>query len=426
MAQPPSAAPPRRLVDARLARALLPVLAAALLILAATLLILAAGCGKKGAPRPPIRYIPAPTKDLAVRQRGSELLFTLTYPSTTASGQALSGIRSVQIWQVQEPVAAPVAAEAPATVPAPAAAQAPAVTQAPAAETPASAKEPAAGQAPAPGQASAPGQTAVRGVDPREFALRAKQVLELSGAELASATTGSRITARLVLAEEAIQKGGTADTFAVRTVSTQGDLSAFSNQVGIVPRTPPPPPRALTLTPEAGGIRIRWEKQDEVAGVSLYRRQAEDRTYGAPIHSSSGDETEYLDAAVRFGERYIYAASSVSKETPPVESAPAGEVEIDYRDRFAPPPPTGLVALAEAGKVRLVWQPSPAPDVAGYIVYRRDPGQKFRRITPEPVTALELQDSGLGPGLTFLYRVTAVDQTGNEGEPSQQAEARLP
>jgi fibronectin type 3 domain-containing protein len=107
-----------------------------------------------------------------------------------------------------------------------------------------------------------------------------------------------------------------------------------------------------------------------------------------------------------------------------VESGLAEEVEVDYRDRFAPPVPKGLLALAEEGRVRLVWEVSPAPDVAGYRVFRRGPDtQEFRPVTEELLTATELVDRDLAPGATYSYRVTAVDRLGNESEPSPAAMA---
>jgi len=39
-----------------------------------------------------LRAIPAPTRDLTLRQQGTNVLFELTYPKTSAGGQALDGI----------------------------------------------------------------------------------------------------------------------------------------------------------------------------------------------------------------------------------------------------------------------------------------------------------------------------------------------
>ncbi len=57
-----------------------------------------------------------------------------------------------------------------------------------------------------------------------------------------------------------------------------------------------------------------------------------------------------------FGQSYIYSVTAIASPDPLVESAVASEQEVRYQDRFAPPPPLELVALAEGGRVRLIWR----------------------------------------------------------------------
>src|SRR5204863_712492 len=64
---------------------------------------LALGCGKQGPPLPPLRTVPAATQDLHVRQQGTRVLFELTYPKTTAGGQALDGVSAVEVWEAVQP-----------------------------------------------------------------------------------------------------------------------------------------------------------------------------------------------------------------------------------------------------------------------------------------------------------------------------------
>jgi hypothetical protein len=111
---------------------------------------------------------------------------------------------------------------------------------------------------------------------------------------------------------------------------------------------------------------------------------------------------------------------AVATLEPLVESAAAIEREIEYVDRFAPAPPTGLLALGESEQVRLVWERSPDADAIGYHLDRRDPGGEFRRITAQPIAQLEHLDRGLARGLTYVYRISAVDGAGNEGTPGSE------
>jgi hypothetical protein len=110
-------------------------------LIAAALLAAALGCGKQGPPLPPLRNVPAPTKDLTVVQQGPRLLASLTYPTVTPAGTALGGISTVEVWSTALP---------------------------------------------APGGTASP-------VDARSFTTLAKPLQKVTGADLTAATTGSRI-----------------------------------------------------------------------------------------------------------------------------------------------------------------------------------------------------------------------------------------
>jgi len=164
-----------------------------------------------------------------------------------------------------------------------------------------------------------------------------------------------------------------------------------------------------------------------VTGYNVYRRGAQERANAKPVHTAGAQEKSWLDNTAQFGQSYIYGVTALSQLQPPIESAIASEHEVRYADRFAPPAPTELVALAETGRVRLVWRPSEAEDVAGYIVYRRAfDGGKFERVTPKPVEAAEYVDTAVAGGRAYTYRVTAVDQAGNESAPGNEVRATAP
>ncbi|HEY4594925.1 MAG TPA: hypothetical protein VIJ02_00885, partial [Thermoanaerobaculia bacterium] len=86
-------------------------------------------------------------KDLTVVQQGSQILLSFTYPTVTPAGTALGGISAVEIWSVGRP---------------------------------------------APGGKASP-------LDVKELAPVAKPVQKIAGADLTSATNGSRIDISLPL-----------------------------------------------------------------------------------------------------------------------------------------------------------------------------------------------------------------------------------
>jgi len=374
-----------------------------LLLAFGALALLTAGCGKKGNPLPPMRVIPNATKDLAVAQRGNQLVLRFAYPQTTTAGAKLPGLSAVEVAAMTRQV-------------------------------------PATGDLPI--------------VDAREFTAAGRPVATLSGAELQSAIEGGQVVVRLPLpavppataatpaatpspspaapgatptpAATPAAATRTLYVYAVRTTAEGGETSAWSNLARLVPLPAPPPPTNLAVEPRAGGIALSWrDEAPGVAGFAVYRRPAASRTYGEPLATPPATAREHLDTTARYGERYIYTVTALGATEPRVESGFGEESEIGYEDRFAPAPPQDLVALPQQGAVSLVWQASPDGDATGYLVYRQDPGADWRKLTAEPIADLKYADSGLTPELLFRYRVTAVDAAGNEGPPAPVVEARV-
>lgn len=331
-------------------------------MLALTLLSGLVACGKKGDPLPPLRNVPLTTSDLDLRQQGNMLFFELGYPSTTASGLALGGIDAVELFELVKPATT---------------------------------------------------EGGLPNVDPREFESAAKSITTLRGSELTAAVTGDRIQLRLPMADP-LPEPATASFFAVRTL--KGDeTSDLSNRVGLVPAEPPTPPTALELEAKRASVELRWQYDDDsVEGFEIYRRDARQRGYAEAIKRVAGEDRSFKDAGARYGNRYIYTVRAVKSIEPLVLSAEAGEREIEYEDTFAPPLPRNFVALAERGSVRLRWDASNADDVAGYILYRREPGRDFHPITDRPIQELEYVSGGLTAGFTYSFKIQVVDEEGNE------------
>lgn len=343
---------------------------------AALLLALPAltACGRQGDPQPPLRAIPAPTRDLGVVQQGTRLLLSFTYPKTTPAGTALEGISAVEVLEATRP-------------PAP------------------------DGKAPV--------------LDARQFETAAKERQKVAGTDLSSYIFGDRIVIDLPLPEMTAETRSEAHYFAVRTVGKDGDRSGLSNVASVVPKTPPAAPERVSAAARTDGIQVEWTTVPNASGYNVYRRDAQEKSYGKAIHTAGTAETSWLDSTARFGKSYIYTVTALAQAQPVVESSIGSEREVRYQDRFAPPPPGELVALAETGQVQVVWRSSDAPDLAGYLVYRRGPTGDFVRLTPQPIQATECADTAVAPGQTYTYRVTAVDQTGNESDPGGEVRATV-
>ncbi|MFQ6615865.1 MAG: FG-GAP-like repeat-containing protein [Fidelibacterota bacterium] len=89
--------------------------------------------------------------------------------------------------------------------------------------------------------------------------------------------------------------------------------------------------------------------------------------------------------------------------------------ESDY-----PAPVTGLSALPTSGQVTLSWNANPEGDIDYYLIYM----SLTQGFTPAPEDSLDIstdttyQATGLTDGVTYYFRVAAVDTQGFHGAPS--------
>ena len=114
-------------------------------------------------------------------------------------------------------------------------------------------------------------------------------------------------------------------------------------------------------------------------------------------------------------------------------------VRIDAVNVFPPGVPKGLAAVATTGEngagpaIDLSWQADTEADLAGYIVYRREPAAAsesnagWQRISSaQPVVGPGYHDANVEPGHTYEYAVSAIDQEGHESARSVVAEETVP
>ncbi|MDH3255173.1 MAG: fibronectin type III domain-containing protein [Acidobacteriota bacterium] len=317
-----------------------------------------------------------------------------------------------------------------------------------------------------------PTQEELLAIDLPTFAATAVLRTTLSGDAIDAATFGDRIVLSLDVGESipppmrqaeqpvaeteatphdvasALEVGS---IFAIKTAVGPKLTSGFSNIVAIAHRRTPDSPSGFELDPGPERIVIRWPaSENDVLGYHVYRRDAQSPFYGSPLAFVPVQEVDpavaageppqgqseragsairdlvFSDASPVIGQRYIYALTAVSNRAPIVESAITTEREVDYADRFPPTPPDNLLALAESGRVRLLWDASPENDVIGYVVLRRERDGAFNRLHADPVVDLEFSDRAARAGQAYGYRIIAVDRAGNESDPSDIVEVRAP
>jgi hypothetical protein len=364
------------------------------------------GCGKKGDPEPPLPRGPRAITDLAVDQEAGEAVLTFTYPDRLVSGQALTDLEAIEIYRS-------------VSAPPPHTASPPAAPPSGGAKT---------DQAPAAGARRA--AAAVRAAE-EAFLHDATRVVSLPVAELSQRTRGATIVYRDGLGP--VFKDGKLPaslSYAIVSKRRGGQASPLSNIATVAPAVPPGAPAILAVTPEEGRICLEWQAPEgdmlgrpiEPGGYFVFRRVLPEEEYEKPLNEKPIRATAYIDTNPPYG-KLLYTIRAVVPDKPKVQGLPAEEAAVDYRDVFPPPAPARLDALSEAGLVRLVWDPVPVSDLAGYLVFRAEGNGEPARLTPEPVKDSFFTDSSARAGTRYRYTVRAVDKAGNQSPPSPEAVA---
>lgn len=206
----------------------------------------------------------------------------------------------------------------------------------------------------------------------------------------------------------------------------------------------PPPVAGLKATPVREGAMLEWQPQPAAAAVELDRLLVQTKAPQKPsakqplqltpstpteVHLRAGGQSAdpggTIDPTAQRGETYRYTAQRVRSLTLDghaldIRSTPSAAITAVMRDVFPPRTPTGLAAVPSADGIDLSWEPNTEPDLAGYIVYRRQVSSTGEaigtptRLTSTPTPAPAFSDHTAHPGQTYAYRVTAIDTAGNE------------
>ena len=190
-------------------------------------------------------------------------------------------------------------------------------------------------------------------------------------------------------------------------------------QVSVGDVTPPGPPVNLVATAHDASVHLAWQPpvDGDVAGYRVFRL---DGRQWIVLAEELVPQPVYDDPNLANGT-YTYrvvAVDGAGNQSPPSNEAQA-TVGVELPGR-----PTNVTAtsLPQGRTIEVCWEA--VAGAAGYRLYRAsDPGGPFEAVFDTPINDTCYLDTGLIDGLTYFYRVRAVDAAGNEGADSQQAQA---
>ena len=411
-------------------------------LLTGAALAVAAGCGKKGAPLPPLVRIPEAVTLVATRRTGNDAYVTLRLPAKNVDGSTPVTFSAVEVlaltadrppsqalfldrgtlvatFAMAAPPAAPAAAAPPATSP--------------------SAQSSTAGASASPGDevtvretltdemfvpvalpagtATPPGVAppAQSGASPPAQPDAARPAPE-APSQADSTTTPALRRYYLALTRDARKRPGPSGTIASVSLSALPDAPG-NVQVAYTEQT-----TTVTWSPVAGatGYNIYTESPD--GSPSPPSRSV---TPPRPLNASRLDKPTYAEP-IRFGEPACYRVRAVRGTAAELSEGPpsAAGCGPPPRDSFPPAAPDDIRAVPGSGEITVEWSPVVAADLAGYLVLRGTAGDDtLQPITAAPIRELRFVDSSVKPGVRYVYAVVAVDSAANRSAASERYEA---
>jgi hypothetical protein len=232
-----------------------------------------------------------------------------------------------------------------------------------------------------------------------------------------------------------------------------GKSAGPSNAAYTAAGTAPAPMTGLVGAVRSDGVLLGWQAVPggpvlfRIARDWLTEPQVEENhrspfaSPAPPAHQTlevpsaeGSDPGHAIDSSALFNQKYRYvlervATASLAGRTIEVQGLPSEAIEVATTDKFPPPVPEGLAAVADSagGAIDLSWSPNRDNDLAGYRVYRREvhgnlPAERIASVGIET----SFRDTGIQADQTYAYSVSAIDQSGNESQPSTEAEETLP
>lgn len=184
---------------------------------------------------------------------------------------------------------------------------------------------------------------------------------------------------------------------------------------------PPGPPLGLSATAQGSNVMLSWSPPEPVANdLAEYHIYCETATGWIDRGTTQASSTSFVDQYLSNGA-YNYRVTAndlVGNESPPSNEASA-TVHIE-----APSVPLSLTvsSLATGGSLDLAWQIPTGSSQFAYNIYRsQNEIGPFSLLATSAVLGNRYRDNGLVNGITYYYRVKALDSIGNESESSNTA-----
>jgi len=207
------------------------------------------------------------------------------------------------------------------------------------------------------------------------------------------------------------------------------NMGTASDQASGTPHdsVPPEAVTGLSITNLRIGntLKLTWNPSSasDIDHYNIYRSISSGFVPSPSNLIASTNLTEYNDTGLTDGITYYYRV--IALDEVPNEGNPSSEKAGIPTDETPPDKITNLLVINPhtGNRLKLSWDPSSAPDLDSYRVYR----ETYSGFTPNSSNLIATvsnnyyYDTSVVDGITYYYRVTAIDEVPNEGTPSNEA-----
>jgi fibronectin type 3 domain-containing protein len=223
-------------------------------------------------------------------------------------------------------------------------------------------------------------------------------------------------------------EAGKVYVYQVISINRRGYPSSPSNPVTVYWEPPPQPPGMVRGEQGDRGVDLYWEPVEGATGYNVYRRmEGENEFPFNPLNREPLKLTQYTDLGVQNNIKYIYSVRAVKRVVKAdIEGKGSPGIAVTPVKLTPPSAPAGLLAIPLKEGIELDWTKNPEPDILGYNVYRRRPGEKdFKKLNEIPLEKETYLDTHVELKQDYEYAVTAVDNSPRRNESPLSEEVRV-
>lgn len=208
--------------------------------------------------------------------------------------------------------------------------------------------------------------------------------------------------------------------YRIRACNEVGCSPFSAEAVATTDEIPPAPPSGLGATPAGSStITLGWTDRSGNETHFLLDRKEGAGGGWAPLASLGANLTTWADSGLTPSTTYYYRVQACNEAGCSSYTDEAGATTADL-----PPSSPGDLVASSTGTttIDLSWNDLSSNETEFRIERKEGAGGSFSHVGTRPQNSTSFSDSGLSPGQTYSYRVTACHATGCSG-PSGEASA---